>query len=87
MTHAFLRLAILVLAGCAGARWDRPGGTQEDFQRDLAACRMGQAGIPSRQPGPYDRNPAVYTGDSMVDAGVRAQYIDDCLTSRGWRRG
>lgn len=78
----------VVLAGCAPQRWNKPGGTDQEFQRDMASCRMQVAMVPQRQ-APYGSGAGagmVSAGVSLENAAIQMQFMDDCLTSRGWYR-
>jgi len=72
MRTASIVLACMVLAGCAGKVWDKPGGTDAELKRTWAACQMGAAGIP--QPAQQAPNPSTYTGNTRC-------YGNSCTTT------
>jgi hypothetical protein len=91
-------IAILALAGCADldqapATYWRANSTDEDLQRDLAACRMQAAMLPN-QPAPYQNpnpnDPGVAgqalanLGQSMTNASAHQSFFSDCMRSKGW---
>jgi hypothetical protein len=87
---------LLALAGCADATpptyW-RANSTDEDLQRDLAACRMQTAMVPN-QPAPYQNSDPydpgavgksmANLGQSLSDAAARESFFGDCMRSKGW---
>jgi hypothetical protein len=85
-------LTVLVLGGAAcgaGTRWDRPGMTEEDRQRDEAEC-AAQANrdrsvpaqrIIARSSGRTTEGMELVTVRDF-DSGV----FDECMRTRGYRR-
>jgi len=87
----FATLTLVALAGCASPQpqyWVKPGGTEAEFNRTLASCRMQAAGIspPSREgisrdtAGGAIRN----AGIDLQEAAQSTQFMQDCLVSQGW---
>jgi hypothetical protein len=65
-------LAALLL-GCATApiRYVKTGGTEEEMQRTIAACKVQAAMIPV---------------NDLVGAGVAIQTRENCMRAQGWKR-
>lgn len=91
--NSFIRSHLLVLpcaflvTGCAMAPnyWVKDGATQQDFDRDIASCRMQAARIE------YEPKDAALTrgyyqraGSDLQDAATLGQFMNDCLTANGW---
>lgn len=72
MRTMVMALACLFVAGCAGKIWHKPGATDGEFNRTVAACQMGAAGMP--QPAQQAPNPAYYTGNTTC-------YGNSCNTT------
>lgn len=41
--RAWIMALVILLVGCSGTVWSKPGGTVEDFERDKHACVYGSA--------------------------------------------
>ncbi len=67
--------------------WYKKGGTQHEFDRTSARCRMGADSAPVWHP--YRNTNTAggsveAAGDNLSDAGRSLQYFDDCMRSQGW---
>ncbi len=73
---SILALAILVpLTGCAKSKWDRPGSTQADFNRELSDCDA------TADPEKNTPQPPPLFGALRP---VLTQAEQSCLRRRGW---
>jgi len=48
MTRAILLLALLLLSGCE-TQMNKPGGTAEEFRRDLYECKKDAVSAPTKR--------------------------------------
>lgn len=63
----------VALSACAPITWQKPGATQEQFNRDLSDCKLYGAQYAS----------AMYGPDGALFFG--AEYRDECLRARGYQ--
>lgn len=85
-------LALLLVAGCSTAQWDKPGATQEMADADARACAAAAQAVPS-QPRPQttvmSSGAVVVTEPTQpVDAQRRmdeGQRMEDCMRKKGYR--
>lgn len=85
-------VALLLVAGCSTAQWDKPGMTGEMVDADVRACAAG-AQASSVQPRPQTTvtsSGAVLVTEPAqpVDAYRQmdeAQRVDDCMRKKGYR--
>lgn len=90
----------LAVAGCAhGSKhqaaqpqptlyWRKAGATQEDYNVQVASCRMKLAMVPEgpvRPDSPSLGNAISQAGDVLANTATRAQFMQDCMVVAGWR--
>lgn len=81
----------LILAGCASTVWDKPGATEAALQVDRATCDTGRHLVPQRGRQTLPTTPGTDLGRAgsdplPSDAGMRGQYIKECLQAKGWKQ-
>jgi hypothetical protein len=83
-------LALAALAGCAGPTlYDKPGGTQAQFDRDLAQCRYeAQLATSGYSSGNTRRGASGAAGQGVAEGiwqtSDRNDLEDSCLIGRGY---
>lgn len=75
---AFAGIGIIVLmillSGCAGPSWSRPGGTQAQLAQDNAQCQ-------------YQADLATAAIDNPVHAGIQDALLNiSCMKAMGWQK-
>jgi hypothetical protein len=85
-------LALLLLAGCSTAQWDKPGVTAEVADSDARGCRAGAQAVstlPKPQTTVMSSGAVVVTEPSQpVDAQRQmeeGQRMEDCMRKKGYR--
>lgn len=85
-------LALLLLAGCSTAQWDKPGVSAEVADSDARACRAGAQAVstlPKPQTTVMSSGAVVVTEPSQpVDAHRQmeeGQRMEDCMRKKGYR--
>lgn len=63
----------IAISACAPITWQKPGATQDQFQRDFSDCKLYGAQYAS----------AMYGPDGALFFG--AEYRNECLRARGYR--
>lgn len=84
-------ISMSLLAGCAAPKptyWIKPGGTEQEFNRTSAQCRMQAAGlVPASREG-LSTNTAsgnvTSAGRDLQDAAASLGFVQDCLVAAGW---
>jgi hypothetical protein len=78
LTHwlqvATLGAAIIALQGCAPTKYYKEGSTAQDFNRDMARCRVTAAMVP-------------HTSDGLYDAAIGMQTVRNCMIAQDWEIG
>jgi hypothetical protein len=68
----------LLLAACAPTVYHRPpGATSEQFERQIARCRMNAAMIPPPAP---SNDP----GDALFHTAIVGKTIENCMRAEGY---
>lgn len=80
---AFL-LGAVMAAGCASAKWVKPGATEADFERDRIACER-DSGLSRPPPLEPAQEPQGAAG-TMKHLGEQEQKFEMCLQAKGWRK-
>lgn len=86
-----LSVIAIALSACASYQpttWVKPGGSQAEFDRTMAKCRMQLRMLPSSSREGINFNT---TGGAIASAGRDLQdaadmngFMNDCLVSEGW---
>lgn len=80
MKKQLASIAVLLLAGCATPQpivWHKPGGTEEQFRRDVMSCR--QYGMQSAQANGL-------SGNMFVEMWI-SREAEGCMRSLGYSTG
>ena len=90
-------LGLLLLAGCTGAQWDKPGATSASIDADLRGCVAAAQAVPALpSPRTTSNSVEVRTGPSGVgvqtagtygDADLQlqeGQRVQDCMRQKGY---
>ncbi len=81
-----LVLSALVLSACASG-WKKPGATDVDNRRDLAACRLEghERYRPNQSVGVNaNSNNGVTVKTTDSNAQLRNLHIENCMFNKGW---
>ena len=85
-------LALLLLAGCATAQWDKPGVTAEVADNDARACRASAQAVstlPRPQTTVTSSGAVIVTESNQPADAQRAmeegQRMEDCMRKKGYR--
>ena len=85
-------VALLLLAGCSTAQWDKPGATTEMTDADVRAC-----GAAAQAVSPQPRPQTIVTSSGAVLVTEQTQPVDaqrqmdeglrleDCMRKKGYR--
>jgi len=66
-------MSLMALGACAASpHYSKPGGTDEEFQRQMARCRIMALQTPA--------------GGGMMGAAMTMQVMQDCMRAEGWVR-
>ena len=90
-TATLILLSMSLLTGCAAPRptyWVKPGGTEQEFNRTSAQCRMQAAGVaPTSRDGLLTSTAGgnlAMAGRDLQDAAASLGFMQDCLVAAGW---
>lgn len=74
---------VIVLAGCqtAAPRWDKPGATAADFERDKLACEY-DATKATASGGNFGMSTAV--GAGLAEGFKKVELMTLCMKTKGW---
>lgn len=87
---AFVFVGTTMLTGCETTRtWNKPGATSQDFNQDMARCRMqATASVPAYRPPQQQARTmaeaAVNVSAEMQSRADRDNFLKDCMASNGW---
>src|SRR5574341_2223315 len=79
-------VTFVVVVGCAGSSWHKPGATVQDFEREKYVC-AAQAGY--YLPNPYSpltlgsNDPSWGLNSLLYQWGQKRQF-NDCMKAHGW---
>lgn len=78
----YFTLLAFLLAGCAPTVYEKPGATNEDFQRAMAGCRVqGRGSVPSA----YRMDQPITVGASNLGAAIDGLFFErDCMRAQGY---
>lgn len=91
-------LALLLLAACSTAQWDKPGATQTGIDADLRAC-TSEAQAVANLPAPRTTSTAIEVRTAPTGVGVQApassygdadtqlqqaQRVQSCMRQKGY---
>jgi hypothetical protein len=76
-------LLILALVGCT-ERWNRPGATQADLDRDWYVCSTQAAQTVGTGPVAQTSNAGVDLGNTLMRNGQGDEMRQACLRAHGW---
>jgi hypothetical protein len=81
-------LAILLLAGCSTAQWEKPGATQAGIDADVRTCTTAAQAAPTL-PLPRTTSTGIeiqpHPGDRDADRQLQeAQRVQACMRDKGY---
>lgn len=95
MERAVFIVVAVAIAGCAAPPrkpnyWVKPGGSEAEFNRTAARCRMQLAMVPQSSREGLNTNTVAGSlqaaGRDLQDAAISVGFMNDCLTAEGWTR-
>lgn len=72
----FVTCGLLILTGCASAKYVKEGASNEDHERALAGCRVQAAMVQNTGNGSV--------GDNLFHTAIVGKTIENCMRAQGW---
>lgn len=76
MIKRFILWTMLLLTGCASAKYTKDSASDEDYQRAIAGCRVQAAMVPTTGNGSM--------GDNLFHTAMVGKTIENCMRAQGW---